>query len=187
MIKIALTGKLRSGKDTVAEHFVNSGFNAYKLSMGITEIIQRFFPCDLKDGVKLREHYTTIGQGLRQLDDEVWLKRTWSEIQRNNILFNYKNVIITDLRQKNEEEFLRDKGFIIVKVEAADFLRVERAKKSDQDFDVSQMYHETELSVDEIEADYTIGNEGTLEELTDKVNDLIVELLANGGKGIAAE
>lgn len=173
MVKIALTGKLRSGKDTVAQAFIEDGFSGYKLSMGITEIIQSYFSKDLESGLKLRKHYTTIGQGLRALDDKVWLHRTWKEIQRNETLFDVKDVIITDLRQKNEEEFLRHRGFIIVKVEAEDQLRIDRSFESDNDFDITQMYHETELSVDSINADYIIENNGSLEDLKRSCQSLI--------------
>lgn len=154
MAKIALTGKLRSGKDTLAEMFIEQGYKPYKLSLGITEIIEKYFSSDCVKGVKLRNHYTTIGQSLRTIDDLVWVNRTWQEIQKSM----KKNVVITDIRQKNEEVFLRSKGFIIIKVEADEDVRIERSKLVDKDFDISQIYHETELSVDEIEADYTLYN-----------------------------
>lgn len=176
MAKVALTGKLRSGKDSAAFEFLKHGYHGYKLSMGITEIIQTYFSDELNSDKKLRNHYTTIGQSLRQLDDLVWVKRTWNEIERDHLLTNCENVIITDLRQKNEEEFLRNKGFVIVKVECADQLRIERSLSIDKDFDLNQLVHETELSVDEITADYVIKNEGTLKDLKNEVLNLIDSL-----------
>lgn len=105
------------------------------------------------------------------------VKRTWKEIQRNATLFDYNNVIITDLRQKNEEEFLRDKGFIIVRVEAPYELRLERSLEADGDFKESQMNHETELSVDQIEADYTVVNDGTFEDLEKQLRELVTKII----------
>lgn len=172
-MKIALTGKMRSGKDTVADMFIEKGFKPYKLSMGITEVINTFFSDNVKDGNKMRNYYTTIGQSLRELDDLVWVKHTWSKIQKEPFHYICKDVIITDIRQKNEEEFLRDKGFIIIKVEAATHIRKERAMLADSDFNEKEMDHETEISVDTIEEDFCIVNEGTLMELNDKVNNLI--------------
>lgn len=165
---------MRSGKDTVADMFIDKGFYPYKLSMGITEIINQYFSDSVVKGSKLRTHYTTIGQSLRGLDDLVWLKHTWSVIQKESTMIGRKNVIITDIRQKNEEEFLRKRGFTIIGVEAADHLRIERARLADSDFNISELYHETEQSVDSIKADYWIQNEGTLQELQSKVEDLFL-------------
>ena len=175
--KIALTGKLRSGKDTVADMMIKDGFHQCKLSSGIAEIIQRYFSsdCSASDKAKLRNHYTTIGQALRGLHEDVWIDHTWKLINQKWKYLGGKDlpIIVTDVRQQNEADFFREKGFLIVKIEADEDIRIQRAKEKDSDFDESELFHETELSVDNIKEDVLIINNGSLEELEEKVDNLL--------------
>lgn len=165
-IRIAIAGQLRSGKDTMAKYLVSQGFEHCKLSEGITDIASVFLEDIFGEKGKKREIYTTIGQSMRQLDPEVWLKYTWGNAPKT------KNVVISDVRQKNEEEFLRSQGFVIVGVESPMTMRYERAME-DGDFKESDMNHETELSVQTISCDYYIQNEGTVMDLYDKTEALL--------------
>ena len=97
-VKIAITGRLRSGKDTVADILQEeTHFTVYRFADGITDIIQQYFPDDWKLG-KPREHYQVIGQSLRQLDENVWVKALHRKRQYAHL---YCNELITDLRQPN--------------------------------------------------------------------------------------
>lgn len=174
--RIALTGKMRSGKDTVGLYLIQRGLRHYKLSDGISRIISQFFYDDIECGKKMRTHYTHIGQSMRALDPEVWCKYTWNQISKDNHLAK-AGVLITDLRQKNEEKFLRDRGFNIIKIESSEEIRLERAKELDSDFQDDLLSHETELSVDDIDYDYLIKNDGTLEELYEQVKLIYNQLI----------
>lgn len=166
-IKVALVGTMRSGKDTVADilwELYPDDIQEYRFSSGITEIIEQYFP--VLEG-KPREHYQLIGQTFRQLDPDVWINRLHSQRQ----LATVRNCaeIITDVRQANEVAYCKQQGFTVIKVVADDTVRLQRIQESGDIFRPEQFYHETELAVDIVEADYTIENNGTLDELWDKV------------------
>lgn len=171
-MKIALTGKMRSGKDTVAERIIfRYGLKEFKLSSGISDTIDLLFGRNPDN--KNRLQYQFIGQTMRQLDQEVWLKYTMKKIQSAGS----SQIIISDLRQENEEEFLRKRGFIIIKVESEDSLRKQRIVDSGDIFNEEEFYHETETSVDNIKEDYIITNNGSLEDLDCKVIDVMQDVI----------
>lgn len=170
-LRIALTGKMRSGKNTFARHLVGYDyFYPIKFSKGISEIIDCYLP-EVAAQSKNRKAYQIIGQSMRQIDPLVWVKHSVSCAPEN------ENLIVTDLRQANEADYLRKQGFIIVKVEACIDLRIERMKASGDTFSLEDLHHETERSVDEIEADYTIQNEGRESDLMIAAQELKLILL----------
>ena len=172
MMKIALTGKMRSGKDTVAEIMGKyARFNEIKFSKGITEIIENYLPEVASKG-KDRYAYQVIGQSLREIDPLIWVKYSIGKAIGDN-------VIITDLRQQNEYEYLKEHGFIIIKVESNLGDRINRMKELDEDNSIDRMNHETERFIDLIEADYTINNFWGLEELEWQVYSVITKILEN--------
>lgn len=176
-VKIALFGKMRSGKNTVADLLKEKAdFKEYSFGSGIGEIIKKYYPTAFEGG-KPRQHYQHIGQSLRELDADVWINYTLSQIEKETRLADRLGVpsfiVITDGRQVNEARRLREDGYLIVKVECDEAERLNRIGEASDAFDVSQLNHETELQVDYINADYTIKNNGTLEELEQQVTILI--------------
>jgi len=180
-MNIALFGKIRSGKDTVGEILINEyGFTRVAFGDGIKKIIDEYFP-NVWDKGKPRGHYQHIGQELRKLDADVWvnnlLKRA-EDIKVQNLIYNglSTNFIVTDGRQHNEAVKLKEQGYIIVKVETDENIRVERMIKAGDNFSKEMLNHETELQVDLIEPDYIITNNHTLEDLKRQVKELVNEL-----------
>jgi len=183
MIKVALIGKMRAGKNQFAEYFIENGYKEFKFGTGIAEIIQRYFPEEWAKG-KPRYLYQQIGQGMREHDPDVWIKYTFRQIEeyREYVeLFNFFDckVIITDTRQRNEVEKLRAAGYIIVKIEADEKIRLERMKAAgdilpDDDFQLYQLLnHETEFYSDYVVPDILVKNEGTLEDLRKKAEGVM--------------
>lgn len=174
-MKIAVVGKIRSGKDSFANYFVQKGFVEHKFGAGIAEVIQKYFPEEWAKG-KPRHLYQEIGQHFRGLDEDVWIKYLASKLNEQH------PVIITDVRQENEVKWLKENGFILIKVEAPDELRIERMFKAGDivdDYSLQmQMNHPTELSVDRIMCDYFIYNDGSLEDLEAKAKSLYKVLVS---------
>ena len=185
MLKIAIFGKMRSGKDTVGKILIDEhGFKKFALGDGIGEIIVKYFPEAWADG-KPRRHYQHIGQELRKLNPDVWVNYLLGRIKHHehkviaeglcekNKPKGKFNVVVTDGRQLNELERLRKEGFIIIKVTAPEELRLQRILESGDVFNPEVLHHETELQVDEVNPDIEIINDGTLEELKDKVQKML--------------
>lgn len=180
-MKVALFGKIRSGKDTVGEILINEyGCTRVAFGDGIKKIIDEFFP-EAWDNGKPRHHYQFIGQKLRELNPDVWvnnlIKRA-EDIRLQNLIYRgvSTSFVVTDGRQANEAVKLREQGYTIVVVETDETTRIERMRQAGDNFTLEMLRHETELQVDLIEPDYVINNNGTLEDLKNKVRELVNEL-----------
>lgn len=180
-MKIALFGKMRSGKDTVADILVNE-YNFTKISFGegIRKIIEEFFPESLSKG-KPRHHYQFIGQELRKLNKDVWinnmLKRA-ENIRIQNLIYtgNSTDFVVADGRQLNEAERLREEGYTIILVVADEITRIERMEKLNDDYTLDMLRHETEQQVDLIEPDYVLLNTDSVDGLKRRIKDILHEL-----------
>lgn len=173
-IKVALVGKMRSGKDTVAKYLMDDyGFKKFYFAKGIEEIILKYFPNAFDNG-KPRQYYQHIGQQLRVLDQDVWINYLLNEVE---ILKDPINIVVTDMRQVNEAERLKKEGFTIIKVVADEKIRIDRILKSGDKFNAEDLHHETELQVDLINADITVVNNGTIEELKKEVQNIIKKII----------
>ena len=173
---IAITGRMRSGKDTVADILQEqseTGFTVYRFADGITDIIQQYFPLAAQSG-KPRQHYQVIGQSLRQLDENVWVNTLHRKRQQAPL---YENQLITDLRQPNEVLYCKQQKFTIIKVVADDKVRATRAELAGDVWDYSSMQHPTEVAVDSIAPDYLIENNGSMDELVAKVTAAYQQIL----------
>ena len=178
-MKVALFGKMRSGKDTVGKILIDEyHFKRFAFGDGIGEIIEKYFPEALAGG-KPRKHYQHIGQELRVLNPDVWVNYLISNIKEFELVckvFNMpEKVVITDGRQFNEAEKLREEGFLIIKVTTPEELRFKRMKELGDVFSPEQLNHETELQVDMIQADIEIINDGSLDDLRSKVQKIVTE------------
>lgn len=177
ILKVALFGKIRSGKDTVGKILIEEhGFNRFAFGDGIGEIIQKYFP-EAWEGGKPRKHYQHIGQQLRVLNEDVWVNyliRNVKMFESIRMVNGYlTNIVITDGRQLNEAKKLKEEGFLIVKITTPDEIRIERMKALGDVFSPEDLNHETELNVDMITPDVEIINDGNLEDLYIKVQKLI--------------
>ena len=172
-LKIGLIGKMRSGKDTIGEWLINEyDFKKYAFADGIGEIIDKYFPTAREQG-KPRKHYQYIGQSMRKLDADVWVNYLLKTVQKED----YHRIVITDVRQENEVKALKENGFTIIKIEAVEGVRLSRKLNSGDVFNLEDLSHETEQFSEVVEADITIVNNGTIEELQREVLNIINKLL----------
>ena len=181
-MKIAVVGKMRSGKDTLGRYFIDNE-GCFKMAFGdaIKKIAHEYFP-ELVEQGKPRKLYQKIGQEFRKFDPEVWVKalaRDKAFLESAGI----ENYIITDVRQINEYEYLKKEGFTVIKVEAIDETRKERIMLSGDVFEAEDFYHETETTVDLIPYDYLITNNDTLESFMEQVNFVYEELKGEAKNG----
>ena len=164
-MKIALIGKMRTGKDTLGKYLCDEhSFNRFAFGDGIKEVILEYFPTAFDNG-KPREHYQFIGQAFRQLDPDIWVNRALGKVNRFLEENPNANIVITDVRQPNEAKALRAAGFLLVKVESYSSISLDRILKENDTFNPESLKHETEVLVDSCPFDIKIFNNGTLEEL----------------------
>jgi hypothetical protein len=182
-IKIAVSGEIRSGKDTFCNYIMKQIPNMQKLyfAEGIAEIIETYFPEVWYSEGKPRKHFQEIGQFMRTLNPDVWVNYT----EQKYFLLKqagFSNFIVTDLRQMNEYEWLKKNGFVVVKVEAEPEVRIERMKASGDVFDMNALHHPVEQQIKNLPCDYLVTNNTTLEDLYEQADYILNELLREGGE-----
>ena len=171
--KVALVGKMRSGKDTVA----NRLFSFYDFEFPIAFATKMklaahdMFPWIPKDP-KPRELYQFMDV-MKQYDPHIWIKNLERSYEFLANQRSVKGIVISDVRSQDEATWCRENGFLLVKIEADDETRKARLK---DEYNEGEFYHKTELSVDDIVPDYTIVNNGKYEELADEVSNLVTYL-----------
>lgn len=194
MIKIALMGKMRSGKDKVAEMINQEIGHAisceqYAFADGIKDILLDYFLEDVieldKQGKKPRHYLQHIGQELRKLNEGVWigyLDRTIKAKAHLHKEAGYLDrcVIITDVRQPNEHFYVKNLGYHIIKIDASDEIRIKRMEDLNEidGSTAEQMQHETEKYIDSLTYDYIIYNDGSLESLKWRVQKVLKDIMA---------
>lgn len=182
VVKIGITGGIRSGKDTVANTLVELIDTLYindtKMVMcfadGIRDLMEMFIP-EVLEGGKPRKAYQGIGQELRKHDPDVWVKYALKTIDLNDAVYPETHYIVKDVRQPNEAKALQERGFTIIKVVSDRSTRVERALAEGDVFNEEDLNHETEKAIDLINPDTIIYNNGTLDELYESVEDFLLE------------
>ena len=181
-MKIALTGRMRVGKDALAEYAIEKyGFTRFAFGDGIKESCFKMFPDKMKKG-KNRSILQKFGQLMRyEFDENVWINYCFNQInadakKRKESKFSTLNAIITDLRQPNEYQKCKEEGFVIIKVHTDDDIRLERMNAKGDNFTMDDLQHDTESHIDGFYADYIIYNNGTIEEMIGQFNEIMSEL-----------
>jgi dephospho-CoA kinase len=183
VVKIALTGKLRAGKDEVARHlYIKHGFTRIAFGDALKKEAHAVFPW-IPQNSKPRALYQKFGQLMREIDPDVWIKHAERAVNgtidfRVNTGAERIGIVITDVRQQNEVAWCRENGFTLIRVTAPDEVRIARAIEAGDDFSVHDLAHETELAIDGFTVDYEIVNDGLVAELQEQVDDILEEINA---------
>jgi hypothetical protein len=115
---------------------------------------------------------------MREIDPDVWVKHAERAVKgaldfRVNTGAERVGIVLTDVRQANEVAWCRANGFTLIRVTAPDEVRIARAIAAGDDFTVHDLAHETELSIDGFEVDAEIVNDGSVDDLKAKVDEIM--------------
>lgn len=173
---IALTGKFRSGKDTVADYLIEKyGYAKFAFGDELKRYVHELF--DVNPSTKPRELYQWFGQTMRKHDPDIWVRKCFEKIDKKKKTANVSvRVVISDLRQPNEYERCRAEGYVIIRVNCPEDIRIERARAAGDDFTEDDLNHETEQYVDLYAVDYDIYNVGDLTELYSQIDAIMLDL-----------
>jgi hypothetical protein len=171
---IGLTGLPRSGKDTVGLHMMTN-FNfarmafaaplkdaaAILLNRSVGEMNGVGFDREAilpEWGFSTRRFLQWFGtEGLRSFDPDFWVKRLEVEMQD----LNYKNIAITDVRFENEVAMIRKYGGVLIEVRRPG---------------TTGSAHVSDQGVTLTENDTVLTNDGTRDQLFEKVDQLMTSL-----------
>ena len=198
---IGITGRKRSGKDTVAHQLEQYGFFNRKISSPLKEALSALFGWDrsiMEDGpekeiidprfgisprqamqfmgAEFNKHLgTKFPQYGEQTGTKLYMKRMMEYCKTNAGM----NFVISDVRMPFTAEAIKEEGGFIIKV-------VRPGTESSDS-------HDTEKYIDEIEADVVINNNSTLDDLYMCIEDLtqsdnpcgraIAKVIAHNTKG----
>lgn len=184
---IGLIGRLRSGKDTVAAYLAEKyGYTRFAFGDALKADFHRRYP-EVPRDPKPRVGYQFHGQFMRErVGENVWIDACFAKIDALDAELMYTdaplNAVITDCRQLNEAEALHSAGYVLIRVEAPEALRIHRAIESGDTFNLRDLTHDTETALDGFAADYTVVNDAGLAELYAQVDAIIAELRGAGGE-----
>jgi dephospho-CoA kinase len=178
LVKIAFTAKLRAGKDTAAQHLhIKYGFDKVAFGDALKRNVNEAFPWVYGPN-KPRALLQQYGQLMREIDPQIWVKHVERKVN-GTIDFRVSTgaerigIIISDLRQQNEYDWCRQNGYTIIRVTAPDEDRLWRAKLAGDDFNEADLEHETESHIDGFAVDYEIHNDGSVDDLQRKVDEIM--------------
>ena len=159
-MRIAFGHKARVGKDECCRYLRDMYLgDVLAFSDTLYEVcygIQNSLGIPRKKDVKLLQF---VGEGFRKLyGEDIWINKLVEKINPDN------DTYVSDLRYPNEFQKLKDLGFITVKIN-----RPNRIIDRDPN-------HISETALDNYKFDYEIDNDGTLEDLHDKLDKLISNL-----------
>lgn len=156
---LTISGKSRSGKDTLAEWVIQSDGDFYQTALGdpIRSVQKVIYG---ESDSKNRDDLIMIGQGMRAKDEHVWIK-VWLRKAIESISSNeYMKFIVSDVRQPNEFSFFKSLGAFSVRIDANEEKRKFMIAKADGEeaLDEKLLNDETESHVENFETDLVIYN-----------------------------
>lgn len=181
MVLVAITGLMGSGKDTAASIFLKDGFVRRSFAGPLKEIgilfgfTQSQIYGTQEDKLEINKEWGVSGRHfLQKFGTEVgrnYLPQAIPDMKMNDqtiwirLMDIYCNqhpeedIVITDLRFHDEAKMVKARGGKIIKIE-----------RPSSDKDTGQhTLHASERDIPDIEADYTIVNDGTLDEFLNMV------------------
>lgn len=189
-IKLAITGPIRSGKDSVKNYaHLFYDFAPFAFADEGKALVHRLFP-NVPRTPKPRKYYQEVIDGITKIPvdgaADVWINATLREIEKH---VEYRcckesRVMITDLRKPREYEVLRQQGYTIIRVTAPLHTRLERARQAGDAFEAKDFEHDTERHIDGFAVDYEIVNNGELIELYTKFDAIMRELNVEKSEGM---
>ena len=160
-LRFAICGTSRAGKDTFAailnKRLEERGMaKATNLAFAapLKQLYKMFFS-HVETSEKPRDAYVTMGNAFREIDGDVWIYPLMSAA--NEAWQKGNSIIVTDTRYENEANVLAERGFIIIKVVADDFIRKERSNALGEELDLN---NQGDAEVGFIKEDLLVINNG---------------------------
>ena len=182
-MNIALVGPRKSGKSTAAEALINNGYTHLSLADPVKDaavsMVNRFWFDEMDGDTRecfSRDDIDTDKAVFRPLLE--WIGSTfgrdylgtpdrWIDIFRRRIEGrvgpdSLTPIVCDDVRFQNEAEALREMGFLVVFIDRPPILRAMCMAESGEDADEVMP---SELHLSEIQPDYTLHNNRTVDDL----------------------
>lgn len=169
-----LSGKAKSGKNTVSkiitDYYQNKKCVSLSYSYYLKDYVKRITGWDGSEENKPRDLLQQMGIELvkNKINDQLFVNRLIEDIQIFS--YFYDVIVITDARLIEEVEKPKEKFSNVITI------RIDRKNKSNN-LTESQKHHITETALDNYsDFDYVVDNNGTYEDLKNKIIEIIEEV-----------
>lgn len=190
-LKIAISGKARAGKNTIAEMLVdnlkskNSKEKIVALADPMKKIVKIMFPeaseeclygpSELRghvisdkfldrDGKPLthRQALIDLGAFARKYNRDVWLNSLVEDANRSQDINTY---IVSDVRFVNEFKYLKQSGFTMIRIIRDDSAKINDPSEAEQE------------SIMNSEFDFVVHNNGSMDDLSSEIKTISYKLM----------
>jgi dephospho-CoA kinase len=171
MVKLAIIGKMGSGKTTLVKHLV-AEYNFIEFNFGdpVKKYANEIFGIEIIKE-KPRKFIQEFAEILKTLDQNVWVNYIKRQIGES------KDIVVGDVRFMNEYQMLREQGFKFILLDISEEYQVERLKKTYPNNYLEHLErrgHISEQNVYKFPADYYYHiNETTENGLNEYVRQII--------------
>jgi len=152
-MKIAITGKICSGKSTLANKLKTIlKLEKYSFANNVKKYAKEIFEMEYKD----RKLIQDFAEKMKEIDNNIWIKQLDKEIK------NKTHIIIDDLRFENEYKYLKANKYYIIKLvidKNQQIKRIEDLYKDKAPEHLERLEHISECNIDKLNADLTINTE----------------------------
>jgi len=123
MMKIAITGKMCSGKTTLSNYLcqIEPRFQVFSFGKKVKQVASDLFGMDPL--IKDRSLLTSLGQKMREIDPDVWINYVIKQTE------GIDYCLIDDLRYQNEYLALAKNGWKIIQLTMSDDLQEKRIRE----------------------------------------------------------
>lgn len=173
-MRVALSGKMTSGKSLVARRLVDKyDFKELSFAAKMKEVTAELFPRAKYE--KDRELLIQVGERMRELDNQVWIRHVLPGIEPD------KNIVVSDVRFPAEYSAMRRLDFIMVRMYIGRWLQKQQVMRAYPNMPLVLLDDYSETALDYYVFDYTIDNDKgvPLEEVYEQVDKMIAELKGN--------
>ena len=177
-------------KTNLPEHWntlQQSGRNKVSLPMTVRELLQKLGTEAMRDGLHTNVWCNALFADYNSIDKLIRITEEGLEEWEEG---NYPNWIITDMRFPNEMDSVKERGGITIRV--VRYPKTVEVSRGPKDIEIvpfnptnqkhmdlwkgdSSRMHASETALDDAKFDYEIDNNGTLEDLIEKVREILIK------------
>lgn len=150
-MKIAITGKICSGKSTLANKLKDKlKLEKHSFADKVKKYATEIFEMEYKD----RKLIQDFAEKMKELDNNIWIKQLDKEIKDKT------HIVIDDLRFENEYTYLKKNNYYIIKLvidKNQQIKRIGDLYKDKAHEHLKRLEHISECNIDKLNADLTIN------------------------------
>ena len=149
VVRLAVSGKMRSGKDSTAAYLVKRyGFARYAFADRLKEVACELF--GMPEGTKNRHLLVELGRKMCEIDKLVWVNYVLRQVPLR------QDVTISDLRFRYEYHALKAFDFVTVRVNIGEWERQRRIEKYGSKVDLALLDDPSEKDLDDTPFDFVL-------------------------------